>query len=223
MSTLLSDLDSIPATGGGDEDFVQNILREMNGGGGGGGGGGGAGSAAVVGANAPPPMPPTLPPPAIGSQHPMMIQAPNPNTVAPHVMDVGPATAHMIGNSQPTAADFAQLLGSAKVNMGAMAGAADAGAADMRIGYGGGAAAATPSKRRSFIARMADEFRPSIFVAMLVFVSSLPVANFLFAHYLPSMVKPTGELTPVGLLIKSLMAGAAFWTLQRVVVPLLTT
>jgi hypothetical protein len=70
---------------------------------------------------------------------------------------------------------------------------------------------------------MMEEFRTPMLVAILVFVVSLPVVNFLFAHYLPSMVKPTGELTAVGLVIKSVGAGGAFWLLQRVIVPLLTS
>ena len=57
---------------------------------------------------------------------------------------------------------------------------------------------------------------------MIVFVFSLPVVNFLFAHYIPSMVMPTGQLTTLGLLVKSMAAGSAFWMLQRVVVPLLS-
>jgi hypothetical protein len=36
------------------------------------------------------------------------------------------------------------------------------------------------------------------------------------------MVKSTGELTLLGLLMKSFAAGGAFWLLQRVVVPLLS-
>lgn len=79
-----------------------------------------------------------------------------------------------------------------------------------------------PVQKRSWLSRTLDEFRTPFFVVILVFVFSLPVVNFLFAHYLPRMVKPTGELTIVGLLIKSFAAGAAFWVLHRVVVPLLS-
>jgi hypothetical protein len=76
--------------------------------------------------------------------------------------------------------------------------------------------------KKSFFTKVVEEFKGSLLVALLVFVFSLPVVNFLFAHYLPAMVKPTGELTPIGLAIKALSAGAAFWVLQRVIVPLLT-
>jgi hypothetical protein len=79
-----------------------------------------------------------------------------------------------------------------------------------------------PPAKKSWLARTADELRTACFVALLVFLFSLPVVNFLFAHYIPSMVKSTGELTLIGLLIKSFTAGASFWLLQKVVVPLLS-
>jgi hypothetical protein len=44
----------------------------------------------------------------------------------------------------------------------------------------------------------------------------------LFSHYIPSLVKPTGDLTTVGVLVKSVLAGATFWILQRVVAPLIS-
>lgn len=99
MSTLLSELDSAPAQDG---DFVQNILNEMNGGAG--------------------PTNPIQPPPAVGGFNQGVMNAPNPNTIAPRQMDAGPATAHMIGNSQPTPADFAQIMntGPSAANQGAL-------------------------------------------------------------------------------------------------------
>jgi hypothetical protein len=194
MSTLLSELDTAPAQG--DGDFVQNILNEMNGGAG-------------------PTNPPIQPPPAVGGFNQGVIQAPNPNTIAPRQMDAGPATAHMIGNSQPTPADFAQMM-----NTGPVA----AGQGEWGSAYQGQKprAAPAPAPKRSWLARSLDEIRIASFVSILVFVFSLPVVNFLFAHYLPWSVKSTGELTMVGLLIKSVAAGISFWILQRVVVPLLS-
>lgn len=198
MSTLLSELDSAP--GHSDGDFVQNILNEMNG-----------GSAPMN------PSPPIQPPPAAGGSNQGVISAPNPNSIAPHQMDNVPITAHMIGNSQPTPGDFAHMMNS------------NGPAAAPQGGDQWGAATAAPSRayvaptpKRSWIARSLDEFRVPFFVAIIVFIFSLPVINFVFAHYLPSMVKSTGELTLIGLAIKSLAAGASFWTLQRVIVPLLS-
>ena len=86
MSTLLSELDSSPPKDG---DLVDQILKEMN--------GNGHGSfqhqqpspAMMMPSN--PGMPPT--------------QMSN-TVLGSHIMDNGPATAHMIGGSQPTPADF---------------------------------------------------------------------------------------------------------------------
>jgi len=199
MSTLLSELDSAPAQG--DGDFVQNILNEMNGG---------------VG----PTNPPVQPPPAAGGFNQGVINSPNPNTIAPRQMDNGPATAHMIGNSQPTPADFAQMMNTS----GGGPVAASQGGDQWGSSYQPQQqrAAAPPAPKRSWFARSLDELRVAFFVVILVFVFSLPVVNFLFAHYLPSMVKSTGELTMIGLLVKSIAAGASFWFLQRVIVPLLS-
>jgi hypothetical protein len=198
MSTLLSELDSAP--GQGDGDFVQNILNEMNG-----------GSAPMN------PPAPIQPPPAAGGSNLGVINAPNPNTIAPHQMDSAPITAHMIGNSQPTPGDFAHMMNS------------NGPAAAPQGGEQWGSAAGPPQRqvapappKRSWFTKALDEFRVPFIVAIIVFVFSLPVINFVFAHYLPSMVKSTGELTLVGLGIKSLAAGASFWVLQRVVVPLLS-
>ena len=192
MSTLLSELDSAPAQG--DGDFVQNILNEMNG------------------------SPPIQPPPAAGGFNQGVMNSPNPNTIAPRQMDSAPVTAHMIGNSQPTPADFAQIMNTSGGPVAAQQG-----------GQWGANYAAPQQKqappsipKRSWLARSMDEFRVAFFVTILVFVFSLPVVNFLFAHYMPSMVKSTGELTLIGLLVKSFAAGGAFWILQRVVVPLLS-
>jgi len=197
MSTLLSELDSAP--GQGDGDFVQNILNEMNGGAG-------------------PTNPPIQPPPAVGGFNQGVVNAPNPNTIAPRQMDSGPATAHMIGNSQPTPADFAQMMNT-NGPVAAAQGGDQFGAAYQAPAR---AVAAPQPAKRSWFARSLDEFRVAFFVSILVFVFSLPVVNFLFAHYMPSLVKSTGELTIIGLLAKSFAAGASFWVLQRVIVPLLS-
>jgi len=124
-------------------------------------------------------------------------------------MDSGPARAHMIGNSQPTPADFATAM---------HGGGAYASANEQAVPKPSYAAAF--KQRKSLMQRLTDEFKVPILVAILVFAFSLPVVNFLFAHYFPSMMLPTGQLTTVGLVIKSLGAGAFFWVLQRVIVPL---
>lgn len=198
MSTLLSELDSAPAQG--DGDFVQNILNEMNGGAG-------------------PTNPPVQAPPAVGGFNQGVMNSPNPNTIAPRQMDSAPATAHMIGNSQPTPADFARMMNTSNENVQPAA-QGDEWGASYQAPQRPAAPPAPP--KRSWLSRSMDEFRVAFFVMILVFVFSLPVVNFLFAHYIPSLVKSTGELTIVGLLAKSFAAGASFWILQRVIVPLLS-
>jgi len=140
---------------------------------------------------------------------PAMISAQMPNTaVSSHTMATNPAMAHVIGGAHPTPADFA---------------------AAMHSGGGGGAPYQDPPppaiqqyrpSKKSYIQRFLEEFKIPILVSIIVFVFSLPVINFLFAHYIPSMVLSTGQLTAIGLLIKSLGAGVVFWILQRVIVPL---
>jgi hypothetical protein len=134
-----------------------------------------------------------------------------PNAVNQHVMDAQPATAHILNGSAPSAGDF---------HAAGAYGGGGGGAPYMP----GGLPAVNPKgyeyPRRSFRQRITEEMKLPILVSLLVFVFSLPVVNFLFAHYLPRMVQPTGQLTSVGLVLKSLAAGAAFWLMQRVVVPL---
>ena len=206
---MISDLDDRPPTG--DNDFVNSIMNEIN---------------SIGGGGDPSMQAPVQPPPAVGgSQQGGVIQAPNPNTMGPRIHDSGPITAHMIGNSHPTPADFAQMVGSVRgagadmpalppAPQGAFAGAP-------YVAHAAPTYIPAPAKK-SWLARTADELRTAAFVTILVFLFSLPVVNFLFAHYLPSMVKSTGELTVLGLLMKSFAAGVAFWLLQRVVVPLLS-
>jgi len=144
--------------------------------------------------------------PAIPS-NPGVISAPMPNNAMnARIMDSGPATAHMIGGAQPTPADFAA----------AMHGVPYAPQPQQQQQQ-----PQQPSlRKRTIYQRLVEEFKIPMLVALLVFIFSLPVVNFLFAHYLPSMVLPTGQLKTLGLIIKSLSAGVAFWILQRVIVPL---
>ena len=194
MSTLLSDLDGAAPNAGSDGDLVNQILREMN------------TSSGAIGP--PPPMPGAPPPPTPASfpGNPGMISAPSSNTaVNQHLMEMNPATSHVINGTHPTAADFASSMNSAPY-----ASAAAPPPAQKAYEY----------PKRTWSKRITEELKTPILVALLVFIFSLPVVNFLFAHYLPRMVLPTGQLNTIGLLVKSVGAGAMFWLLQRVIVPL---
>ena len=196
MSSLLSDLEA--KTSPGDDDLVKQIFKDMNS---------------------------SLPALSGGNE---VINSPNPNTVAPLAMDSAPATSHLIGRDHPTAADFAAAMHG--VPRGPMP---ENGPPPMNPQMYNMASpwinqqtqqmpALVPmGPTKNIYSRVADEIKTPILVAILVFAFSLPAINVLFTHYIPSLVKPTGDLTTVGTLVKSVLAGAFFWILQRIVTPLL--
>jgi hypothetical protein len=195
--TLLSDLDNVSSTMNNDDNVVQRIINEMN-------------TTPTPQQQLQPPQVQTRQPPA-----PQVIQAPNPNTTIQHSMDSASPTAHMIGNEHPTNADFAAMM------------------------YGGGRQQQPymnqqyapvmaqphmyqpPLYKHNWYSNIADEVKTPILVSLLFFVFSLPFISVLISHYFPSFVKGTGELTTFGLLLKSVLAGALFWVLHRIIAPLL--
>jgi hypothetical protein len=190
--TLLSDLQQSGSPG--DDDLVKQIFKDMN------------------------------QPVSTGS----MVNSPNPNTYAPIAMDPNPATSHVIGRDHPTPADFAAAMHGVRDNAGGMPnmmpppqGQFMPQAPGQWQGQGQQVQASEGTKRNIY-SRVADEVKTPILVTLLVFVFSIPVVNVLFSHYIPSLVKPTGDLTTVGVLVKSVLAGATFWILQRVVAPLIS-
>lgn len=205
--TLLSDLDSNQGAGN-DGDLVKKIFADMNVGG---------GSNPIMN--------------NVGQ----MISSPNPNSIAPMSMDSAPMTSHIIGKDHPTPADFAAAMhgvGGSRMNEGNVPPPMPGNMAAQLMPTG----AWNPylnqqpqqqpimdtGSKKNLYARIADEVKIPILVTILVFVFSLPFLNILFSHYIPSLLKPTGDLTTVGLLVKSLLAGTSFWILQRVIAPLLS-
>jgi hypothetical protein len=196
--TLLSDLDQKGSPG--DDDLVRQIFKDLN-----------------------------NPSPSFSGGN-EVINAPNPNTVAPHTMDNQPATSHVIGRDHPSPADFAAAMHgvqrapipqngppppSGNYNMGSQwmeqQGLQQQQQQQMPMMPLG----------KNVYSRVADEIKTPILVTLLFFVFSMPFINILFSHYIPSLIKPTGDLTTVGVLVKAALAGATFWVLQRVVAPLL--
>lgn len=204
--TLLSDL-SDGGSGGGDNDLVKKIFAEMN-----------------MGSQANPIMPTG----AGGSGS--MIMAPNPNTTQQMTMDNVPATSHIIGRDHPTPGDFAAAIhGVSRTEMGGMMPPAMPANAMMPQGNYGPYMGQQPQQmvmpqnpQKNMYAKIADELKTPILVSILVFIFSLPFMNILFSHYAPMLLKPTGDLTSIGLLIKAVAAGGAFWLLQRVIAPLVS-
>ena len=191
--TLLSDLQGAP---GQDGDLVQKILSDMN-------IPTGGGSKAM-----PPPLPasaPAYPPQAMSTQ--------------PMTMDSRIPTSHMIGNEHPSPADFAAAMVGANrapemympanpMVPGAYPAAPQQTAFDL------------PSK--NLYGRVLDEVKIPFVVAFLFFAFSLPPIRVLVSHYVPSLIKNTGEYQLPGLLLVSAVVGATFWVLHRVVAPLLS-
>lgn len=145
--------------------------------------------------------------------------SPAPNmAVNSYTMATNPATAHVIGGAHPTPADFAAAMHTGGANNPANLVAS----APYQEPPPPAPTQQYRPPKKSYMQRFGDEFKMPIIVSIIVFVFSLPIVNFIFAHYLPSMVKSTGQLTMLGLVIKSLAAGGSFWILNRVIVPLLS-
>jgi len=192
--TLLSELDQKGSPG--DDDLVRQIFKDLN-----------------------------NPAPSFSGGN-EVINAPNPNTVAPHTMDSGPSTSHIIGRDHPTPADFAAAMHGVQRAPVAENAPPPSGNYNMASHWMQGQPPAAPMQMampvgKNIYSRVADEIKTPILVTLLVFIFSLPFINVLFSHYIPSLIKPTGDLTTVGTLVKSALAGSTFWILQRVVAPLL--
>jgi hypothetical protein len=194
--TLLSDLGS--GSGGSDGDFVQRILADLN--------------TTESPSN---PVMQTMPPPAGNGR---AINAPNPNTTYPLAMDPSTANAHMIGKAYPTPGDFATMMnqgGSPAMEQGLQF--------QQQMGGSQGTPILTQlTQGKGWFSDYMNQLRQPLLVAILVFVFSLPVVNVLLGHYMPSLLRASGDLTTIGLLVKSLGAGAAFWVILHILVPLVS-
>ncbi len=203
--TLLSDLDSKQPLEN-DGDLVQKIMADMN---------ISQGNPMMNGGGSLPPAP------SARAMHAM--DSPNPNTLVGHVMDPASATAHVIGNQHPNAGDFASLMpnqgmfGPPGMMQPGMHGAP----------YNSPVMAPQPppviqqegwlSSSKTTLFR---EMKTPLFVAIIVFIVSLPVMNTMIGLYFPRLLRVGGDLTTLGLALKSIGAGIFFWVLQRVLVPL---
>jgi hypothetical protein len=195
--TLLSDLTDKP--GGGDDDLVQKIFAEMNG---------------PSGGNTmqPPALAPA--PSARASMAPGLAPVGAMSQIA---MDPSASTAHMIGGQHPTPADFAHAMyasGQGAVPMNPY----------LPMQPPQGFQPSQEPQRSIWSAvsmSLTRELKTPLLVALIVFVVSLPFVNTMIGLYLPSLLRMGGDLTTVGLALKSLIGGALFWVLNRIVAPLI--
>ena len=186
-------LQDLDSTSGGDNDLVQRILSDMN------------------APSGPPTRPPPPPLPQQSNPQDQMIGSGNTHMT----MDSSIPTSHMIGNQHPSPADFAAAVAGSRNDMGFNA---------MPVGQMPGAQPAPPQQKGmswlpSFIL---DELKVPFMAGFLFFLFSLPPIRIVISHYLPSIIKQTGEYSLLGLAIVSLILSLTFWILQRVVAPLLS-
>jgi hypothetical protein len=203
--TLLSDLDTNGGINTNDDSAVQRILNEMNSGG------------------SPPPMPSMqIQPPQVQTRQPSPVQqvmsSPNPNSTVQYQIDSHPPTAHVIGGDHPTSGDFAQMMyNGGRQSQQYVPQNPYSNPMQQQMMY------MPPMNKKNWYSDIATEAKTPLLVSLIFFVFSLPFITVLISHYLPSFVKGTGELTTIGLLIKSLLAGSSFWVLHRIVAPLLVS
>ncbi len=198
--TLLSDLDGGGSGSGGDADLVQQIYAEMN---------------APNGGNTLQTPPALAPAPSARAMAPGL---PPPSAMSQIAMDPQAATAHMIGGQHPTPADFAHAMhasgATGMMPMNPYMQAPPQGFQPQPPPQNGGLMSMLSSS-------LSKEFKTPVLVALIVFIMSLPFVNTMIGLYLPSLLRIGGELTTVGLLVKSMAGGVLFWILQRIVAPLI--
>ena len=192
--TLLSDLDGkAPVLHNKDDDLVNKILADMN-----------------MPSSSNPVM--SAPPPSGNGNR--MIQDPNPNSTYPMASDPATATAHMIGKEYPSTADFANMMHAPSYSHG-----------------GSQYASVMPQMapqptlmeptRGNLYSDILSQVKQPILVAIIIFLVSLPVLNVLIGHYIPSLIQMNGDVTTIGLALKSAIGGFLFWLIQKVLVPLM--
>ena len=176
-----------------DGDFVQRILADLN-----------------TSESASNPVMNNMPPPAGNGR---VINSPNPNTTYPLAMDPATATAHMIGKDFPTAGDFSTMMNQSS-------------GAPYQQGQQQQQQApilTQLSTGKGYVNDLIHQMRQPLLVAIIFFIVSLPVINVLLGYYMPSLLRAGGDLTTVGLLVKSLGAGAAYWIILNVLAPLVSS
>jgi hypothetical protein len=122
----------------------------------------------------------------------------------------------MIGNQHPSPADFAAAVAGSRPQEPMYT---------MPVGVmPGSSTIEVPQKKgMSWLSGiLLDELKTPLLVAILFFLFSLPPMRIVISHYVPSIIKQTGEYSTTGLGMVSLILGATFWLLQRVVAPLLS-
>ena len=197
--TLLSDLDGARPTDG---DLVDSILSDLNQTGRGGGN----------------PVVSHAPPPPAGARMPMQQVAPMQSTY-PNAADPAVPTAHMIGGDRPTEADFQRMMMAAQ---GPLPFNAMVPQMQGTVQPSMQAQQMYEEPKKNWQGQWIDELKQPILVAIIIFVMTLPAVNLLVSHYAPTLLRPGGDFTTLGMMARAAIGGTLFWVLQRVVAPLVS-
>ena len=138
-----------------------------------------------------------------------IINSPNPNSIY-QTIDPSTATAHMIGKDYPTPADFANLIHSQQYAGSSFASVQHAPQQPTLI-----------ETKGNMYSDIISQIKQPLLVSIIIFIISLPIINVLIGHYIPYLLRIGGDLTTVGLVVKSLLGGFLFWFIQMVLVPLM--
>jgi len=171
QSTPLDKLDNPGAAN--DAGLVNKILADMNG-----------GSAS--------------PNEAMFQQQPMrmVLSEPPINSMQDRVMDPSPATAHMIGNSSPSAQDFSSMMGASSY---------------VQVPQAPTAQIQMPlQKKGDMFGNLLDRLKAPLVVAALFFLLNLPFFHTSIMAYAPWAFRSGSELSMVGLVMISVLAGSLF-------------
>jgi hypothetical protein len=76
--------------------------------------------------------------------------------------------------------------------------------------------------KKNLQGQIIDELKQPILVAIIVFLVTLPAVNLLVSHYAPSLLRPGGDLTTLGMVARASIGGLIYWVLQHVVGPLVS-
>jgi len=179
---------------GGDGDLVQKILSDMN-------------IPTEQPQRALPPPMPTSAPQSYSQSY----------STQPMTMDSRIPTSHMIGNEHPSSADFAAAMQGIQGMQGMQ------GIQGMQALPG-----SIPTKpeyhppSKNLYSSVINEIKIPLLVTLLFFIFSLPPIRILVAHYMPTLIRATGEFHMTGLVAVSMVVGLTFWFLQRIIAPLIS-
>jgi hypothetical protein len=194
--TLLSDLDSAKPT---DRDLVDSILSELN--------QPSAGNPIQA-----------MPPPA-GARIPMQAAPPPVQSTYATAADPAVPTAHLIGRDHPTEADFQRMMMAAQ---GPLPYNAMTPQMQQPIQVQQPQVQVYEEPKKNWQGQWIDELKVPILVSIIIFVITLPAVNLMFSHYAPTLLRPGGDFTTLGMVARAAIGGSLFWVLQRVVTPLLS-